>query len=496
MESESHPWRRRYAEGPLVKTKIVATLGPASQSPDRLRELIEAGADVFRLNFAHGEHDWHAQIVGHIRALAQELARPIGILGDLSGPKIRLGELPDAGFMCRDGERIEFVQTPSPGHADQLTCSYEKLIDDLRPGDRVLLADGTVALRVESSDPILGRAVCVVEQPGLLRSRQGVNLPGVALSTPAITPKDEADLHWALDHQLDYIGLSFVRSADDIRQLRQLIEAHGAATPPWIVAKIEKTEAIIDLENVLKETDAVMVARGDLGVESDIARVPALQKRIIRLCNERRLPVIVATQMLDSMQKNERPTRAEVSDVANAILDGTDAVMLSGETAVGDHPVAAVAMMSRIAQDAERLVAPRPEGDLHATERSRATAITEAITHGAGAAADRFGADLIAVATRGGKTALALSKQRRPVPVIAMTDRPEVARRMTLFWGVYPVETNAVAQPPQEQLHFVEAYGRELAVLAAGSKLVLVGSSDWTQEYHDMLLACVVTGQG
>jgi pyruvate kinase len=492
MESETHLWRRRYAEGPLVKTKIVATLGPASEAPERLRALADAGADVFRLNFAHGAYEWHARVVADLRALSQQLRRPIGILGDLSGPKIRLGQLPETGLHCRLGDRVEFVRTPSPGRTDQLTCTYERLIDDLQTDDRVLLADGTVALRVESTDPTAGRAVCVVEQAGFVRSRQGVNLPGVALSTPGITAKDEADLQWALDHQLDYVGLSFVRSADDIRQLRKLILAHGTKTPPWIVAKIEKTEAIADLENILRETDAVMVARGDLGVESDIARVPTLQKRIIRLCNERRLPVITATQMLDSMQKNELPTRAEVSDVANAILDGTDAVMLSGETAIGEHPVAAVAMMSRIAQDAERLVEQRPAGDPYAAERSRATAITEAVTHGAGAAADHLGADLIAVATRGGKTALALSKQRPAVPILAMTDRTEIARRMTLFWGVYPAETNAVARPPREQLQFVEQFGRELAMLSSGSKLVLVGNSDWAEEWHDMMLAYVV----
>jgi len=492
MDPQPRMWRRRYAEGPLIKTKIVATLGPASAAPEQLRELVEAGADVFRLNFAHGNYEWFETLVANIRELSQQLKRPIGILADLAGPKIRLGELPEAGFECRLRQKVEFVRTPTPGRTDQLTCTYPALIDDLQPEDRVLLADGLVMLRVESSDPQAGRAVCVVEQPGLVRSRQGVNLPGVPLSTPAITDKDEADLQWALDHQLDYIGLSFVRSADDIRQLRKRIVAHGTVTPPWIVAKIEKTEAIADLENILKETDAVMVARGDLGVESDIARVPTLQKRIIRLCNERRLPVITATQMLDSMQKNELPTRAEVSDVANAILDGTDAVMLSGETAVGAHPVAAVAMMSRIAQDAERLVEPRPFGDPNAAERTRAKAITEAITVGAGTAADHLGADLIAVATRGGKTALALSKQRRYVPIVALTDRPEIARRMMLFWGVYPVETNAVAGSPHEQLQFVESLGRELEFLTTGSKLVLVGSSDWAQAGHDMLLAFVV----
>ncbi|HUQ72828.1 MAG TPA: pyruvate kinase, partial [Planctomycetaceae bacterium] len=364
---------------------------------------------------------------------------------------------------------------------------------DLQPGDRVLLADGVVSMRVVETDPEAGRVVCEVVQPGTIRSRQGVNLPGVALSTPAITEKDAQDLQFALDQGIDFIGLSFVRSAADIRDLHKRIADHGTKTPPWIVAKIEKTEAIDDLEAILAETDAVMVARGDLGVESDIARVPSLQKRIIRLCNERRLPVITATQMLDSMQRSELPTRAEVSDVANAILDGTDAVMLSGETAIGEYPVAAVTMMSRIAQDAERLLTPRVSDDHHAQIRSRATAITEAVTTGAVAAARHLGADLIAVATRGGKTALAVSKQRYGVPILALTDRPEIARRLALLWGVLPVPTEAVGRSPREFLLYVQDLGRKLDLLRAGSKLVVVGSSDWSTEWHDMVLAHVVS---
>ncbi len=490
MDAPDRPWRT-YNEGPLVKTKIVATLGPASASEEVLHDLVLAGADLFRLNFAHGSYEWYAAQIARIRNVAKTLGRPIGLLGDLSGPKIRLGELPEEGYRCRFESTVTFVRQAT-GQPDEFTCTYEQLIDDLKSGDRVLLADGSVGLRVVSSDPQTGRAVCKVEHAGMVRSRQGVNLPGVALSTPGITEKDRADLRFALDQQLDYIGLSFVRNAGDLRELRQLIAQHGTKTPPWIVAKIEKTEALDDLENIIEETDAVMVARGDLGVESDIARVPTLQKRIIRLCNERRVPVITATQMLDSMQKNDLPTRAEVSDVANAILDGTDAVMLSGETAIGDHPVAVVSMMSRIAQDAERLLQPRPFADIHSPRRSRATAITESVTAGAGTAAASLGVDFIAVATRGGKTAMALSKQRLAVPIVALTDRPEIARRMTLYWGVLPIDTPAVALPAKDLLHAVETIGRNLGLIESGGKLILVGNSDWSQEWHDMLLAYVV----
>ncbi len=494
MSSAASPvWQQPYSEGPLVKTKIVATLGPASRSPEALERLMLAGADVFRVNFAHGEHASHLETVQNIRQVAQKLRRQVGILGDLGGPKIRLGLLPEEGLRCRFGARFEFVRVADPLRTDQLTCTYEQLIDDLREGDRILLADGIVSMRVVEVDPEAGRAVCEVVQPGTLRSRQGVNLPGVALSTPAITEKDAADLQFALDHEFDFIGLSFVRSADDIRNLQQRIADHGTKTPPWIVAKIEKTEAIDDLDAILQETDVVMVARGDLGVESDIARVPSLQKRIIRMCNEYRLPVITATQMLDSMQRSELPTRAEVSDVANAILDGTDAVMLSGETAIGEYPVEAVSMMSRIAQDIERMLPKQPIRDSLSTSRSRATAITEAVVHGAGAAAEHLKADLIAVATRGGKTAMALSKLRYSMPILAMTDRQDIARRMTIMWGVRPLRTPAVDLNPHDLLEYVQQVGRELELLQSGSKLIVVGSSDWSTEWHDMLLAHVVS---
>lgn len=487
----------QYREGPLVKTKIVATVGPASGTREKLAELICAGVDVFRLNFAHGSHDWFTEIVGCIRSLSTEFGRPIAILGDLSGPKIRLGMLPEEGIRLRHGTTVEFVRSTVMARTDvtppQLTCTYEPLIDDLRPGDRVLLADGTVSLKVLEQDPAAGRVLCEVQQPGLVRSRQGVNLPGVALSTPSLTDKDRVDLQWALDHEIDYVGLSFVRCVDDLKHLRQVIATHPTKTPPWIIAKIEKAEAIAELEAIIAEADAVMVARGDLGVETDIFRVPGLQKKIIRLCNEHRTPVITATQMLDSMQKSELPTRAEASDVFNAVLDGTDAVMLSGETAAGDYPVAAVAMMSRIAREAERMLEPRQGGtDSRSLPRNRATAITEAVTHGAATAASHLGADVIVAATRGGKTAMAISKQRPTVPIIALTDRPDVARRMCLFWGVAPVETDAVAWAPKELLAFVTTLGRDQKLLDSGSKLVLVGSSDWHLEWHDMMLVHVV----
>ena len=266
----------------------------------------------------------------------------------------------------------------------------------------------------------------------------------------------------------------------------------GTPTLPQIIAKIEKTEAVDDLDAILHVTDAVMVARGDLGVEADVERVPPLQKQIIRMCNRHRLPVITATQMLDSMQTNERPTRAEASDVANAVLDGSDAVMLSGETAIGKHPVKAVAMMSRIAAEAERLVKVSRQDDVDSSPETRAKLVTEAVTVGAMLAAEQLDADLVAVATHSGRTAMALSKQRSPVPVLALTDHPATARRICLYWGVTPVLTDAVRQTPQELIAFVTDWGRRHGVLAAGSRCVIVGSTNWSSEGHDLMLVHVV----
>ena len=482
----------RYSEKPLVKTKIIATVGPACESFDQLRDLVIAGVDVFRLNFAHGKHHWLEGIVDSIHKVSDELHRPIGILGDLSGPKIRLGELQQEEICCQAGGRFQFVREPDPDDITKLTCTYEKLIDDVSIGDRILLADGTVSMRVTEKPTDNDRIVCVVEHSGCIRSRQGVNLPGTYLSTPSLTDKDRDDLAWAVEHQFDYIGLSFVRSADDIRLLRSVIVDHQPQHPPQIIAKIEKMEAVNEIESILDETDAVMVARGDLGVEVDIARVPTLQKRIILLCNQHRIPVITATQMLDSMQANELPTRAEATDVANAVLDGSDAVMLSGETAIGNHAVSAVSMMSRIASEAERMASSSRWGDLYSDSRTRANIVTEAVTLGAATAAEHLKADLIVVATRSGKSAMAISKQRSPVPILALTDRPETARRMSLYWGVTSLETEIAQAAPEQIIKFVVDWSRREKVLDTGSRIVLVGSSDWSAPGKNLMLVHAV----
>ena len=471
-----------------VKTKIIATVGPATAAAERLRELVLAGVDLFRLNFAHGDYAWFEQTVGNIRQVSAELQRPIAILADLAGPKIRLGELPGDQINFEEGELYEFARTTDADHPRRLVTTYEQLVDDLKPGDRVLLADGTVGLRVTEKNAEAGIVTCAVEQPGEVRSRQGVNLPGVTLSMPSLTEKDHADLKWAVEHGLDFVGLSFVRKAEDVRLLQVAIDAFKSPSPPHIVAKIEKMEAVDDLDRILELTDAVMVARGDLGVEVDIAYVPGLQKRIIRLCNQHRIPVITATQMLDSMQRNSRPTRAEASDVANAVLDGSDAVMLSGETAVGLYPVESVAMMSRLAQEAERLLAPHYDPDTLSSPKSRALAVTEAVTHGACRVSEALGANLIVVATHSGRTAMAISKQRSHTPILGLSDSAETARRMCLYWGVTPMQTDVVDRQPQDLLKWVMEWGRAQNVLQSGSKLVLVASSKWSAEGHDLML--------
>lgn len=476
----------------IVKTRIIATVGPACESIEVLRELVASGVDIFRLNFAHGQYDWLAERVQLIRQVSKELAHPVGILGDLSGPKIRLGEIPGGDVHCQEGATIRFIRGIESAEPTDLTCTYESLIDDVRTGDRILLADGTVSL-VVLEKPVDGDSIrCLVAQGGRIRSRQGVNLPGVALSTSSITEKDRQDLEWALKQQLDFIGLSFVRQAQDIQLLHELIAGMQPEVKPLVVAKIEKTEAIADLDNILHCTDAVMVARGDLGVEAEITRVPVLQKQIIRRCNEFRIPVITATQMLDSMQNNDLPTRAEVTDVANAVIDGTDAVMLSGETAIGHNPVQCVRMMDRIAFEAEPLVPPVLPMSLKCEESRQARPITEAVTRGAVAAADYLQADLIVVATVTGRTALALSRFRGRVPILAITDREEVARRMCLYWGVTPILSRLVRQSADALLQFVVQWGTQRDLLRPGSKIVVVGHTNWLGETHDLMMIHVV----
>jgi len=357
------------------------------------------------------------------------------------------------------------------------------LIDELTPGDRVMLADGTVSLVVEETDA--DSALCRVIQPGTIRSRQGVNLPGVKLSAPALGPADLDNAAWAATADVDFVGLSFVRTADEIRQLKSLLESRGSDA--GVIAKIEKPEALERLGEIVEATDGVMVARGDLGVEIDIARVAVAQKQIIAECNRRRKPVIIATQMLDSMQQSRLPTRAEVTDVANAILDGADACMLSGETAVGRHPRLAVEMMHRIALATEPLCRQRPPKPPVDLDAEGVNPITEATVYSAGQLAERLEAALVVVASASGATALSMAKNRHYVPTVGASNSPATLRRMCLYWGLIPLE-GAPTDDNDALLQYVTDFGRRAGLVNHGDRIVLVAGTGLAATMHNMVV--------
>jgi len=466
-----------------ARTKIVATVGPACAAEQQLLELIQAGVDVFRLNMAHGEIAEKAEIVDRIQRASERLERRTGILVDLAGPKIRLGELPGDIVECPLGAEFRFVRGETSGAAHELVTTYEPLVDELAIGDQVMLADGTVGMTVFGRGP--DWADCRVVQAGEIRSRQGVNLPGVKLSTPAMTADDRQHALWGAQAGADFISLSFVRSPDDVGQLKLLLKSAGSRAK--VVAKIEKPEALGCLEAIVQVADCLMVARGDLGVEIDVARVPVVQKQIIALANRYQKPVITATQMLDSMQHSPRPTRAEASDVANAIVDGTDACMLSGETAIGEYPRQAVAMMNRIAVATEQLFessTPRFEA---AVQIEGLHQISEAVVAGVGLMAQRLKAKLIVVASHSGATALALSKQRNYVPTLGVSDSETTLRQMSLYWGVTPL-WNASVSSTEDLLRDIEAWGRREGEIHPGDRVILVAGTHSTGSGHNAVL--------
>ena len=492
--------RRPGADPDLVRTKIVATLGPASSSEQAIGGLIQAGVDVFRLNMAHGTVAEHQETLDRIRRMSDELVRPVGVLVDLAGPKIRLGELPGGGVECVEGTRVRFVRGSGESTHDTYTTTYAPLVDELGPGDPVMLADGTVALVVEERRP--DGVVCRVVQGGALRSRQGVNLPGVKLSVAAMTSADWEHAEWAAGAGADFVSLSFVRSPVEVRLLKELLRTHGSVAR--VVAKIEKREAVDAREAIVEAADVVMVARGDLGVEIDVATMPMVQKRIIRVCQRFQKPVIVATQMLDSMQHSRRPTRAEATDVANAILDGADACMLSGETAIGDHPRLVVEMMRRIARATEsQYLADRW---LSLEERHRAPwlaaavdaaapevtpeglhPITQAVVDGAGRIAADIGARLVVVASRTGVTAIARSKRRGAVPTVGVSDNVSTLRQMALYWGVTPL-AGTVSTDVDALFAHVTAWGLAGGRLKKGDRIVFVAGVGFGTGGHNMAL--------
>ena len=420
----------------MRRTKIVATVGPASRSPQTLEQLVQAGVNVFRLNFSPGTHDQHLEVIRAAREIGSRLHRPVALLQDLSGPKIRTGEVEGDGVELVKGARIAITtDTAVAGSAALISTTYEPLPRDVKPGDPILLDDGNLELRVLAVSG--NRVECEVVDGGVLRSHKGMNLPGVALSTPALTEKDKADLLFGIQHQVDYVAMSFVRRAEDVLAAKGLIRSMGEATP--VVAKIEKPQALEDLAAILEAADGVMVARGDLGVELGTEDVPIAQKRIIAAANAAGKVVITATQMLESMIENPRPTRAEASDVANAILDGTDAVMLSGESAVGRYPVETVETMARIAAYTEEhgLAAIRTRA-IELPHDGAGTAVTRSLTRVAASVAEELGCKLILAFTESGLTAKLVAGHRPQVPVVAVTHDERVYRQLALWWGVFP----------------------------------------------------------
>ncbi len=458
------------------RTKIVATVGPASNTPEALRALIEAGATTFRLNFSHGSHDDHQRNIRLIRQISFELNQPVGILQDLQGPKIRLGKFENGSIVLEKGARFILTSDLVPGTQTMSSVTYDKLADEVPEGATILLDDGKVEMVVEKVDRTARQLHCSTVVGGTLSNNKGVNFPGVYLSIKALTDKDRKDLMFGLDQGVDWVALSFVRNPQDVLEIKELISSAGKNVP--VIVKIEKHEAIEEMEAILSLSDGVMVARGDLGVELPAEDVPVLQKRLIATSNRMGIPVITATQMLDSMVNSPRPTRAEISDVANAILDGTDAVMLSNETAVGKYPVQAVETMARIALRIEQEKMTRSFED---TSRSIPNAISCAVSQ----IAEQLDAAAIMPLTKTGSTARNVSKFRPNKPILAVTPHVDVARQLQLVWGVKPLlvlDLPSTGQTFQAAINVAQEMKLlnegDLVVMTAGTLQGVAGSTD------------------
>jgi len=472
-------------------TKIVATIGPASRDPKVLQLLVQAGVDVVRLNFSHGEHADHLAVLKTVREIAAAAGRPVAVLQDLSGPKIRTGKVRGGEVMLEDGASITITTDETvEGTARLISTTYDPLPADVAPGDRILLDDGNLELKVVRTS---GQEVeCVVVHGGPLRSNKGMNLPGVKLSTPALTEKDRRDLAFGIEHRVDYVALSFVRQAVDVEQAKALIRSLGGTAP--LIAKIEKREAMDDLPAILEATDGVMVARGDLGVEMSTEEVPTLQKRIIEMANAAGRVCITATQMLESMIESARPTRAEASDVANAILDGTDAVMLSAETASGRFPVLAVETMARIAHYTEEHFSVRAPTRLRAATRSTDTRgvagqgaqVARSLARVANTVCEELGCKLIVAFTESGSTARLVSSYRPRAAIAAVTPNDETYRRLPLWWGVVPVKSEFSATTDEMIVKGDELLKRR-GLAASGDKVVMLAGQSHTTGATNML---------
>ncbi|WP_439534454.1 pyruvate kinase [Polymorphobacter sp.] len=468
MSKHVEPRRRR--------VKVLATIGPASGTRERMLALIDAGADAFRVNMSHGTQAEHAARIRELRLAEADSGRSIAILADLQGPKLRVGRFADGGCLLEAGQDFQLDMDPTPGDARRVQLPHRELFEALAPGARLLVDDGRIVLRVRT---VASRLLhCTVEVPGRISDMKGVNVPDVVVPLPALTAKDRSDLAFALDQGVDWIGLSFVQRPEDVAEARALIRGRAA-----LMAKIEKPAALERLQEILESADAVMVARGDLGVELPPEQVPAAQKRIVAAAREAGRPVVVATQMLESMIEAPTPTRAEVSDVATAIYDGADAVMLSAESAVGRHPMAAVAMMDAIAREVES--DPSYYSRVHFTELGNRVSTASAISLAAAQISRSIGAAAIVCVTIGGTTALRAARERAAVPILCLTPRPSTARRMALVWGVHAMGTRdvrdfeeMVAKSRRMALRSRLAKGGDALVLIAGVPFSTPGTTN------------------
>ncbi|MFF7103257.1 pyruvate kinase [Streptomyces nigra] len=470
----------------MRRAKIVCTLGPATDGYDRTKALVDAGMDIARFNLSHGTHAEHEERYQQVRKASDETGRSVGVLADLQGPKIRLGRFTEGPVLLERGDTFTLTVEPgAEGDRHQCGTTYPGLADDVTPGERVLVDDGKVCLQVTGIDG--PRIHTTVVEGGIVSDHKGLNLPGVAVSVPALSDKDEADLRWALRTGFDIVALSFVRSGRDIDDVHRIMDEEGRRLP--VIAKIEKPQAVDALDDIVAAFDGIMVARGDLGVEMPLEQVPIVQKRAIKLARRNAKPVIVATQMLDSMIDHSRPTRAEASDVANAVIDGTDAVMLSGETSVGKYPVETVRTMAKIVEAAEEDVLAHGLPPL--TEHNKPRTQGGAVARAAAEIGDFLGARFLVAFTQSGDTARRLSRYRSPIPLLAFTPEPATRSQLNLTWGVetflgpHADSTDAMVDQVDELLL---RYGRcrkgDTVVITAGSPPGVSGSTNLVRVHH------------
>lgn len=466
----------------MRKTKIVCTIGPASEAPETLEQLMEAGMNVARLNFSHGTHEEHALRIATIRSVAEKLGKHIGILLDTKGPEIRTHNMENGEVQFKTGQVVDISMTEVLGTDAMFSVTYEKLIEDVHQGSIILLDDGLIELRVLAKDEAAGKITTIVENAGVLKNKKGVNVPNVSVQLPGITEKDAQDILFGIEQEVDFVAASFVRRASDVLEIRELLEKNGGSHIQ-IIPKIENQEGVDNIDSIIEVSDGLMVARGDLGVEIPAEEVPLVQKSLIAKCNRVGKPVITATQMLDSMQRNPRPTRAEASDVANAILDGTDAIMLSGETAAGIYPVESVQTMHKIAERTEDSIDYR--AIVSARNKETETTMTDAISQSVSYTALNLNAKAVLAPTESGNTARVISKYRPGRDIIAVTGSVQTARALTLVWGVRPIATHRVETTDEilelavdESLRYGYVNHGDVVVITAGVPVGEAGTTN------------------